>query len=404
MNDFLKTLRLGFYVCALPLVATAIVSAHSWASPSGLDETNLLETIVASTSEIGQPVADVVPGVSHVLNIDAGGGVSGRLLIQGEAGLHGASGLNITLNRTGRVSAEAITGADGTFRIENAAAGAYTLIATSENCLATFGVYVVAGEGLVLPANEIQFNVVAACNNPVEVRSALNADVAASQNTYFPKASELPVTQASTVVSLKQDGTFNGRVVPLFWDSADKPFELTGNEVHLFNRDGKVASVSVDAQGFFNFGTVAPGSYDFVSNGPHGAAALAIDVRAAGDVTARNAAAGNQYTDGCCFETVLCEPVVVQESVVVEEVVANPAPIADQGCYDQNCCGGFAGGGACCGGGGGGGGGFGGLGGFSDLIGAALGIWLISEAINNDDGVIRQPTVVPPVIIPPVIS
>jgi hypothetical protein len=404
MNDFLKTLRLGFYVCALPLVATAIVSAHSFVSPSSLDETNPLETIVASTSEIGQAVADVVPGVSHVLNVDANGGVSGRLLIQGEAGLHGASGLNITLNRLGKVSAEATTGPDGTFRIENAAAGAYTLIATSENCLATFGVYVVAGEGLVLPANEIQFNVVAASSNPVEVRSALNADVVASQYNYFPKATELPVTHASTVVSLKQDGTFDGRVVPLLWNSADKPFELTGNEVHLFNRDGKVASVSVDAEGYFNFGSVAPGSYDFVSNGPHGAAALAIDVRPAGDVTAQNASAGNQYTDGCCFETVLCEPVVVQESVIVEEVVGNPAPIADQGCVDQNCCGGgFAGGGACCGGGGGGGGGFGGLGGFSDLIGAALGIWLISEAIN-DDGVIRQPTIVPPVVIPPVIS
>ncbi len=398
MNDIFKTLRLGFYVCALPLVATAIVSAHSWVSPSSLDEPEQLETIAASTSEIGQAVEDVTPAVSHVLNLDANLGVSGRLLIQGEAGLHGASGLNVSLNRLGKVSSEAVTGPDGTFRFENAAAGAYTLIASSENCLATFGVYVVAGEGLVVPANEIQFSVVAACNNPVEVRSALNTDVKASLYNYFPKASELPVTHASTVVSLKQDGTFNGRVVPLFWNSSESPFDLTGNEVHLYSREGKAASASVDAQGFFNFGNVAPGSYDFVSNGPHGAAALAIQVQPASAANAQNASANNQYTDGCCFETVLCEPVVVQESIIVEEVVA---PV-DQGCVDQGC-GQFAGG--CCGGcGGGGGGGMGGIGGFGELIGAALGAWLISEAINNDDGVVNQPVVVPPVVIPPAVS
>ena len=145
---------------ALPLLATAMVSAHTWVNSSReTDEPLAFEVIENAPVEFGSLVTGVSPRVAHVLHIDAAGGLSGRVLIHGQDQLFGAEGLDVSLNKAGQVVANTVSDADGIFRVENITPGSYSLIASSANSVGTFGVYVVSDGSLVPPANEVQLDV-----------------------------------------------------------------------------------------------------------------------------------------------------------------------------------------------------------------------------------------------------
>lgn len=391
MNDLFKTFRLALYVCALPLLATAMVSAHTWVNSNrGNDEPLAFEVIENGPVEFGSLVSDVSPNIAHVLHVDAAGGVSGRVLIHGQDQLFGAAGLDVSLNLAGQVVANAVSDADGVFRFENIAPGSFTLIASSANSVGTFGVYVVADNNMVPQANEVQFNVAVASINLNAVRSILNSEIEPATLTYQPGLEELPIAGNSSRVSLNTDGSLSGRIVPLLWLESTTRFNMTGNNVYLFNAEGLVAESAVDAEGFFRIDSLAPGVYDFASNGPNGAAAISIEVVPSTTVASANehrmipastAAAAATPQPGGGLGIVLSEP--TSGPIIIEIVIQNPG-----------------GGPTGFGGGFGGGGGIGGLGGIGDWIGAALAIWALSEAFDDNN----QQVVVPPVVIPPVIS
>lgn len=392
MKDLFKVLRLAAYVCALPLIATAMVSAHSWINQGA----PVQEGVVSAAKFTGAQVDGATPFVSHVLRIDADGGVSARVLVQQDGQHLGAAGVTASLNQQGQAVAEAMVGDDGVVRFDNVSPGAYTFIASGDHCVATFGVYVMAAGDMVMDSGEIQFDVVAASHNLSEVRGILNAEIESFDNSYVPTETELPVVSASDIVALDSNGTFSGRVVPLVW--SNNGFDMSANRVYLINQDGLAYSGKASADGMFYIDGVAPGSYDFVSFGPSGAASMQIEVVASATPVAQQSSTALNVSNACYpamqasdFGVVLSEP--VSGPVVVEVVVETPMPTAP---VMPGYGGGF--------GGGFGGGGFGGFGGFGDLIGAALGIWAISEIadqIDDNDNVIQQPVVVPPVIIPP---
>ncbi len=390
MNDLFKTFRLALYVCALPLMATAMVSAHSWMNTSYInDEPPTFEVIENAPVEFGSLVTDVPPYVSQVLHVDAASGVSGRVLIRGQDQLFGAEGLDISLNRLGQAIANVVSDKDGVFRIENVMPGGYTLIASSSNSVATFGVYIVSSVDSIPAANEVQLNVTVASSNVKGVRGILNAEIEPISYSYVPTADELVIVGNLSRVNLNADGSMSGRVVPLLWLESESRFNLVGNNVYLFNTVGQVAQSSVDAEGFFRLESVAPGVYDFVSNGPHGAAAMSIEVApsatvASGELVINqvSTAATVQETGG--FGVVLSEP--TSGPIVVEVVIQNQGGPSNQGGYDSGY--------------GGGGGGGGGLGDIGSWIGAALGIWALSEAFDSND----QQVIVPPVVLPPIVS
>ena len=401
MNELFKTLRLAFYVCALPLVATAIASAHTWVNDDVQSPvTEELEDITAQPAGIGLQVQDVVPMHQHVLRIDETGGVSGRIMTREGDGIFGALGTEVSLNRRGTVIAAAVTSEDGQFRLENVGPGSYTFIASAPNCVSTFGVYVVADETIVPGADEVQLDVAAASRNIGEVRQLLNSEIESTvEYSYTPEESELVFLSANTQVAQGADGSLSGRVVPLQWLESETRFNLTGNDVYLFDESGQVARVPVAADGSYSIADVAPGVYDFVSFGPHGAAAMSIHVNPYDPVAAR--------TGKAPFSLASTGRVVYQggvDAVLGEPVAGGPPttpPVDVQIVVQQPGGGGFGGGGM------GGYGGYGnsGMGGFGELIGLALAAWVISEAVRNDrNDNFQQPVVVPPVVIPPNMS
>ncbi|MGI9519789.1 MAG: hypothetical protein ACR2NP_22235, partial [Pirellulaceae bacterium] len=287
-------------------------------------------------------------------------------------------------------------------------AGAYTFIASSPTSITTFGVYVYADDALQPATNEVQLSVAAAGSNVTGVRNLLNSEVQAVAYTYTPNEAELPVIDEVMQVDRNPDGSLSGRVVPLQWLESQTRFNLTGNSVYLFDASGMAAQVPVDAEGNYRIENVNPGIYDFVSFGPHGAAAMSIQVSGlesiadnSPNVTFASAKSGN-LDNG--FDTVLGEPpagpgMPVDVLVVVPQQGGGPAPFGGYG--------GYPGGGM--GGGMGGGGGFGGD--WGGIINAALGAWVLSEAFGSGGfgrgtgtgggGVVTPPTVLPPTVIPP---
>ena len=386
MSDLFKTLRLALYVIALPLAVTAVVSAESFFSASkGIVDDSDFE-VIAESAPVALDVAHA--SMNYILNIDKDGGVSGQIMSQSESGLYGAAGMDISLNRQGRVMSSATTGSDGVFRFEHAAPGPYTFIATSPDSITTFGVYVFEN-GATTDAGEVQFSVAATNSNTQGVRDILNADVDTVAYTYLPGASEIFVTDGISQVSLSEDSSITGRLAPLFWQDTGQVFDLTGTQVYLLNSSGVVANTTANADGSYLLENVQPGIYDFVSFGPSGAAAFSVEV------TANDSVAANSKSNTTFASTRTAAPIKQGLDVILSEPTSGAPVVTTVEVMVRlpQAAGGAPGG---YGGGGGGGGGFGDWGG---IISAALGAWVISELINSDNN--NNNVITPPIIIPP---
>ena len=238
---------------------------------------------------------------------------------------------------------------------------------------------------------------VLAGSNTTNVREILNSEIQSVSYSYTPSENEVVVTNQLSQVELNADGAVTGRVFPLRWEDQGQSYDLTGNQVYLLDNSGVIANSPVNADGSYSLPDVAPGVYDFVSFGPHGAAALSIEVLGDNSVANNNvdasfasASTNSGVLNG--FDIVLSEPVV--------GVATTPAVTVDVEVPLPQGGGGFGGGY----GGGGYGGGGGGFGDFGGIISAALGAWVLAEAFknnNNNAQVIQPPVVLPPPVIPP---
>ncbi len=411
MKELFKTLRLAFYVCALPLVATAVASAHNWmnsdeSSRRALDE---LSNVLSTSVNAGKPIFEHFSSHPHVLYVDEAGGVSGRLILRGEdaSDRFGAKDMRVTLNRRGIVIAEATSDEAGVFRFENVAPNAYTFIASSPEHVATFGVYIYANENNVPSAKENQIDVMTASANVAEVRKVLNGNINSSEVVSYyhrPAETELKVASGPNRVLQKEDGSINGRVVPLQWlEDASSKYDVTGNKVHLFGKSGLVATVPVDADGKYKIEDIEPGFYDFVAFGPHGAAAFSIEIVANEPLTSTSTDADFLNASSKAksilqeeVDAVMTEPPAQdasQEPTADQAEVPPPPPPPGYGGFYPPPMGSTSG--------------FGGdTQEWTGLIGMALAAWVLVEAIDNRNrfneggGVITPPIVVPPVIPP----
>jgi hypothetical protein len=426
MKELFKTLRLACYVCALPLVITAVAAANGWMNEQQVDE--LPAVAVEETAVEG----DVDPNRAHILAADVNGHLQGRIVsLTGTS----AEGLQVFFVRNGQIEQSTVTDAGGTFQVEGLVAGAYTLVAAGANGLVAHGVYVTtdAAEGTEQSV-ALQTAAVGPEFDDV-VEFITEHTVPAGEQVADAAANELELSQveSSNKVTLTDAGHLEGRMVSLN-DRVSEDRDYSNMSARLLSGSELVADVTISADGTFTVENVAPGVYDLVAAGDQGFAAISFEAVAAQsvDVPAANAsytssAAAGPFRRhlGCCLappvdcavvyqqvhyahECYIERPVIVEEEIVYEE----PLPIASDIGYGAHAgcnfgCGGHGDFGGCCGGGGGGGGGFGFGGDFGGLIGAAIGALVLSEVIDQldeDDGVIRQPVVVPPIIIPPIIS
>ncbi len=137
-----KVIKTIVLLSALPLVATAAASAHTW-----LSDTNPISLDVAGVSaEHSQQLSSERV---HTVALNRAGAIEGRIATIDATTKEssGLSKLKIYFIRDGKIANETYTNDDGTFVVDGIAEGAYSFVATGKAGFAAYGVRVVANDG-----------------------------------------------------------------------------------------------------------------------------------------------------------------------------------------------------------------------------------------------------------------
>lgn len=282
MNDLWKTVRLGVYIFALPLVATAAASAHQWMTDA--NPVSVADLPVAATVVDGQSVDNLR---AHIITQNSDGVVKGRLVsIESKSReAVGLGGLKVYFSQNGEIAKQAYTGSDGSFAIEGLSAGAYSFIASGETGFAAYGVNVIASDSKATNVMEVaavspKFETVRQIlDNRVPAKVADEIVELAKSNTN--KVSPIEVNGSNRIM-INSEGELVGNVVPIFGIHQS----VAGTFVHIVKNDKQIAATQVDASGHFQIPDIAPGVYDFVAAGPAGFAAVGFEAIQEGDVVA----------------------------------------------------------------------------------------------------------------------
>jgi hypothetical protein len=328
MKDIWKTIRLGVYVFALPLVATAAASAHQWMTDS--NPVQIADLPVATTVSDGHVINNLM---QHTITADHDGIVRGRLISidQKTAAAIGLGELKVYFARNGEIASETATESDGSFEIKGLKTGAYSFIAAGESGFAAYGINVVAGgEG----AEPTMMEVAAVSPKFTAVREILKNNVPksvadeivalANANNEQPTPIKLEGANRVKIV----DGSLVGNLVPIWGENQ----MIAGTYVHIVKNDKQIAVTQVDESGHFQIPDIAPGVYDFVAAGPAGFAAVGFEA-----IQEPVAAAA----DSEVIETAIPESIVEVDAAIMDaaadaqDVVATDIP-ADAGYVDPS--------------------------------------------------------------------
>jgi hypothetical protein len=397
MKELFSVFRLAITVLALPLMATAAVSAHQFFANN---EPISVDSLVAAKDA----PASVLAGTfrNHAIAIDGNGIVKGRIgNASMDSGLSGLSNVKVFFIRDGKVAFQGYSADDGSFEAVGLEPGAYSFVATSAKGFAAFGV-------------RLTDNLTVATNNIIEVAtispdfehivsilgrnlpSAVLSEIKANESNALPAA-------GSNRVAINE-GKLNGNLFSLL-NIEGNEFEKTS--VHLIREKKVVGKSNVDENGMFSFDNVEPGIYEFVAKGSDGVAALSFEAvqqeptpsteKSGETIEPAPITAQANYAS----PSLDVAPTVPADSTIVNEQFSHAcdactmtnAPIdpnfvgSEVGCgvAAGGCCG-SAGNWGGCGGGGCGGGGFGGIGGGLASLGrfAVLG-WILTELFDNID-------------------
>ncbi len=398
MKELFSVFRLAITVLALPLMATAAVSAHQYFANN--------EPISFGNVSINDAPTSVLAGTfrNHAIAIDAEGVVKGRIgSASMDSVLSGLSNVKVFFIRDGKVAFQGYSSDDGSFEAVGLEPGAYSFVATSAKGFAAFGV-------------RLTDNLTTATNNIIEVATispdfehivsilGRNLPTAVLNDVKANESNALPAAGSNRVAI--NNGKLNGNLFSLL--------NIEGNEfekasVHLIREKKVVGKSSVGDNGEFYFDNVEPGIYEFVAKGAEGIAALSFEAVQQEAVPAVDKAVETIEPAPITAQTNYASPsldvapTVLGDSAIVNEQFGNAcdactmtsAPIqpnfvgSEVGCgvAAGGCCGSAGNWGGCSGGSGGcGGGGFGGLGGGLASLGrfAVLG-WILTELFKNID-------------------
>lgn len=249
-------LKAGALLFALPLMATAAVSASQWVNDNAPIELNIETPVVESN--IG--VARV-----HTVALNASGAFEGRVASVDAKGAVGIADLSVYFMRNGKVVQETTTSANGTFRVEGLGEGNYSFVATGDKGFAAYGVRVVgetAGVENVMEAAAVAPGVAA-------VKQLLDENVSTEVAQIATESDSAKLVGANRVNLV--DGKLVGSVNSLVGTAVE------GTQVYILNGDQKVAEAKTDAQGNFALSNMKPGFYNFVATGPSGFAAVGFE-------------------------------------------------------------------------------------------------------------------------------
>ena len=401
MKELWNTLRLAFYVVALPALATATLAADRFFASDGENQEEIIPVKSAATTFVAQS------NRSHSFVRDKEGLLKGVVLrFDPQSGMAlGNADAHVVFMRDNKSVLTVKTDENGAFSTNQLLPGPYSVVATSADGFATFGAYVVSSslepgaapivEIATVPAGSQQVHgILSKPRGEVaslsEMAASMNVDLTTLKMDDDEYEAPTEMIGGANRVQLTADGNLQVRAYPLLWIPGKHP-EFNNTTAYLLQNDQVVSQLPVGLTGQALFRSIAPGHYSLVIKGEFGISAQSIEVipvtsPAAGDTDTQPMAA---YQDNPSNEAgvVLAEEAATggQERVIIREYYfTEAAPFA----------GGFGGPGV-----GGGVGGFGGLGG---LLETALAAWLLTELIdeiddnNNGQTIVQQPVIIEP--------
>ena len=267
MNELWKTLRLAGYVLALPLVATAAVSAYQWQQAVDPPIRSSFESTSVSTT-IGN-------SREHDIRLTQNGTFTGKIWFRDSADetLKGASNLRIQLMKSGQVVARSSSEQDGSFSMTVSNPGVYSFVAECDELIAIHAVRLIQGESAVLEQN-LPFETIAITRNQSTVDQILKTgqEAARAKSTIHASVNDsLTDTISSNRVQLDEEGTLKGKLV------ASIQIQQFQNRVILFRDGAIVAETRTNKDGTFRFENLKPGYYEFLSSGEGGSSAFGFD-------------------------------------------------------------------------------------------------------------------------------
>ena len=249
-------LKAGVLLFALPLVATAAVSASQWVNDTAPIDLNV---------EVAEIENSIGATRVHTVALNPSGAIEGRVASLEAEGTQGISDLSVYFMSNGKVVHEATTSSDGSFRVEGIIEGNYSFVASGENGFAAYGVKVVgetAGIASVMEA--------AAVRSSVAVKEILDSNSAQVATEVVANLEDQAIVGANRINLV--DGKLVGTVRSLENISVD------GTTVYILSGDKQVAKVTTEKDGSFSIDGISPGVYSFVSTGPSGYAAVSFEV------------------------------------------------------------------------------------------------------------------------------
>ena len=249
-------LKAGALLFALPLMATAAVSASQWVNDTAPIDLNVEITEIETSIGVTR---------THAVALNSSGAIEGRVAAMNADGTQGIADLTVYFMSNGKVVQETITSSDGSFRVEGLSEGNYSFVATGENGFAAYGVKVVGetiGVDNIMEASAVAPGVDA-------VKQILDSN--ASQEVAKTTSS----TEDQAVVGANRVNLIDGKLVGTVRSLENLSVE--GTLVHILSGNQQVAKVETDADGNFSIADMTPGVYNFVSTGPSGYAAVSFE-------------------------------------------------------------------------------------------------------------------------------
>ncbi|MFK7769373.1 MAG: hypothetical protein AB8B55_19275 [Mariniblastus sp.] len=271
MKNKWKTIKFGLLLFALPMVATAAASAHTWivdSNPVTIDS----EKVAFEDAGIG--LARV-----HTVALNANGAVAGRIATINANSTEGLSSLKVFFIQDNKVVNETETNDDGTFLAPAVPEGDYSFIATGENGFAAYGVRVVAG-GNGQHNNVMEAAAVSPHSAGVKQILSKNLPQRVAQEILSSSDQDSVKVVGSNRVLLN-DGVLKGQVATLAGGinkgAEARVYIIKGNEV--------LSEQSANEAGSFMVKDLEPGVYGFVAAGPSGFAAVSFQAVDAAEAT-----------------------------------------------------------------------------------------------------------------------
>ena len=263
MTDLWKTFRLAAYVFALPLIATAAVSAHQF-----FQQDDSISSVVVTPKTVESVESELV-GLNgtfrqHTISNNEDGQITGNVwFVDTESKTKvGLADTRVYFVSEGKVVNQVYTDPDGTFDVEGLENGAYSFVVSNTEGVAVYGVNVVED------ADATSMEVVVVSKNAEAAQKLIDENNVASEQNELAA----DTVNGSNVAQLV-DGDLEGRLHSVF-----EGVDFTDASVKVYDSaNNLVGETTSNASGHFVISDLETGYYEFVASGTQGYAAFGFE-------------------------------------------------------------------------------------------------------------------------------